>query len=355
MYMYKEIFLRDVNAMGGEYMSIKVGVNGFGRIGRNVIRGMFLRDQLDYELVQLNASGDWKMMAHLFKYDSIYGEFPGTIEVVEEGFKINDKLVKISDNRNPEEIPWKENEVDIVIDSTGVFNSKEGAQKHINAGAKKVIITAPAGDADLTIVLGVNDDVYDSSKHHIISNASCTTNCLAPVAKVINDTFGIERGLMTTVHAYTNDQKILDTKHKKDFRRARAAAENIIPTSTGAAKAVGLVLPELNGKLTGISLRVPASKGSIVDATFEVKRDVTVEEVNAAMKAAAEGPMKGILAYTELPIVSTDIVGRPYSSIFDSEFTMIKDRMVKVLSWYDNEWGYSQRVVDLANLVAQKL
>lgn len=353
--MYKEIFLRDVNAMGGEYMSIKVGVNGFGRIGRNVIRGMFLRDQLDYELVQLNASGDWKMMAHLFKYDSIYGEFPGTIEVVEEGFKINDKLVKISDNRNPEEIPWKENEVDIVIDSTGVFNSKEGAQKHINAGAKKVIITAPAGDADLTIVLGVNDDVYDSSKHHIISNASCTTNCLAPVAKVINDTFGIERGLMTTVHAYTNDQKILDTKHKKDFRRARAAAENIIPTSTGAAKAVGLVLPELNGKLTGISLRVPASKGSIVDATFEVKRDVTVEEVNAAMKAAAEGPMKGILAYTELPIVSTDIVGRPYSSIFDSEFTMIKDRMVKVLSWYDNEWGYSQRVVDLANLVAQKL
>ncbi len=355
MYMYKEIFLRDVNAMGGEYMSIKVGVNGFGRIGRNVIRGMFLRDQLDYELVQLNASGDWKMMAHLFKYDSIYGEFPGTIEVVEEGFKINDKLVKISDNRNPEEIPWKENEVDIVIDSTGAFNSKEGAQKHINAGAKKVIITAPAGDADLTIVLGVNDDVYDSSKHHIISNASCTTNCLAPVAKVINDTFGIERGLMTTVHAYTNDQKILDTKHKKDFRRARAAAENIIPTSTGAAKAVGLVLPELNGKLTGISLRVPASKGSIVDATFEVKRDVTVEEVNAAMKAAAEGPMKGILAYTELPIVSTDIVGRPYSSIFDSEFTMIKDRMVKVLSWYDNEWGYSQRVVDLANLVAQKL
>lgn len=353
--MYKEIFLRDVNAMGGEYMSIKVGVNGFGRIGRNVIRGMFLRDQLDYELVQLNASGDWKMMAHLFKYDSIYGEFPGTIEVVEEGFKINDKLVKISDNRNPEEIPWKENEVDIVIDSTGAFNSKEGAQKHINAGAKKVIITAPAGDADLTIVLGVNDDVYDSSKHHIISNASCTTNCLAPVAKVINDTFGIERGLMTTVHAYTNDQKILDTKHKKDFRRARAAAENIIPTSTGAAKAVGLVLPELNGKLTGISLRVPASKGSIVDATFEVKRDVTVEEVNAAMKAAAEGPMKGILAYTELPIVSTDIVGRPYSSIFDSEFTMIKDRMVKVLSWYDNEWGYSQRVVDLANLVAQKL
>lgn len=353
--MYKEIFLRDVNAMGGEYMSIKVGVNGFGRIGRNVIRGMFLRDQLDYELVQLNASGDWKMMAHLFKYDSIYGEFPGTIEVVEEGFKINDKLVKISDNRNPEEIPWKENGVDIVIDSTGAFNSKEGAQKHINAGAKKVIITAPAGDADLTIVLGVNDDVYDSSKHHIISNASCTTNCLAPVAKVINDTFGIERGLMTTVHAYTNDQKILDTKHKKDFRRARAAAENIIPTSTGAAKAVGLVLPELNGKLTGISLRVPASKGSIVDATFEVKRDVTVEEVNAAMKAAAEGPMKGILAYTELPIVSTDIVGRPYSSIFDSEFTMIKDRMVKVLSWYDNEWGYSQRVVDLANLVAQKL
>ncbi|MDO5027462.1 MAG: type I glyceraldehyde-3-phosphate dehydrogenase [Tissierellia bacterium] len=336
-------------------MSIKVGVNGFGRIGRNVIRGMFLRDDLDYELVQLNASGDWKMLAHLFKYDSIYGEFPGTVEVVEEGLEINGKLVKISDNRNPEEIPWKENGVEIVIDSTGAFNSKAGGEKHIKAGAKKVILTAPAGDADLTVVLGVNDDVYDPSKHHVISNASCTTNCLAPVAKVIHEAFGIERGLMTTVHAYTNDQKILDNKHKSDFRRARAAAENIIPTSTGAAKAVGLVLPELNGKLTGMALRVPVAKGSIVDATFEVKEDVTAEQVNEAIKKAAEGPLKGILAYTDLPIVSTDIVGKPESSIFDSEFTMVKDRLVKVLSWYDNEWGYSQRVVDLANLVAQKL
>ena len=336
-------------------MSIKVGVNGFGRIGRDVIRGMMLRDDQPFELVQLNASGDWKMMAHLFEFDTIYGRFPGEIKVVEEGFEINGRSIKITDFRNPEEIPWRENGVDIVIDSTGAFATREGADKHLSTGVKKVIVTAPGKDTDVTIVMGVNDQVYDPEKHNYISNASCTTNCLAPIAKVINDKFGIERGLMTTVHAYTNDQKILDTKHKKDFRRARAAAENIIPTSTGAAKAVGLVLPELQGKLTGMALRVPVAKGSIVDATFELSKEATVEEIDQAMKEAAEGPMKGVLAFTDKPIVSSDIVGTTYSSIYDSEFTTVKDRMCKVLSWYDNEWGYSQRVIDLAAMVASKM
>lgn len=336
-------------------MSIRVGVNGFGRIGRNVIRGIVQREELDFELVQLNASGDWKMMAHLFEFDSIYGRFPGTIEIVDEGFLINGKLLKITDCRNPEEIPWKENNIDIVIDSTGAFNTREGAQKHMKAGAKKVIVTAPGSEADITIVMGVNDEKYDTTKHNYISNASCTTNCLAPIAKVLNDNFGVVSGLMTTVHAYTNDQKLLDTKHKKDFRRARAAAENIIPTSTGAAKAVGLVLPELNGKLTGFALRVPAAKGSIVDANFELDREVTVEEINKAMKEASDGRMKGVLAFTDKPLVSSDIVGSNYSSIYDSELTIVREKMVKVISWYDNEWGYSQRVVDLANLVARKL
>lgn len=341
--------------MGGEFMSIKVGVNGFGRIGRDVIRGIFLRDELDFELVQLNASGDWKMMAHIFEFDSIYGRFPGEIKIVDSGFLINGELVKITDFRNPEEIPWKENGVDIVIDSTGVFTDKEGAEKHLKAGAKKVIITAPAKGADVTIVMGVNDETFDVNEHKIISNASCTTNCLAPIAKVLNDEFGIESGLMTTVHAYTNDQKILDSKHKKDFRRARAAAENIIPTSTGAAKAVGLVLPELNGKLTGMALRVPVSKGSLVDANFKLKREVTIEEINQAMKKAAESNMKGVLAYTDKPLVSTDIVASPYSSIYDSELTIVREKMCKIISWYDNEWGYSQRVIDLTNMVSRKM
>lgn len=333
-------------------MSIRVGLNGFGRIGRNVLRGVMLREDLPFELVQLNASGDWSTMAHLFEYDTIYRKFPGEIKVVEDGFEVNGKPVKITDYRNPEEIPWVENQVDLVIDSTGVFNKREGAEKHFRAGAKKVIVTAPAGDADITIVMGVNDDKYDPKKHNFISNASCTTNCLSPIAKVIMDNFGIESGLMTTVHAYTNDQRILDTKHK-DLRRARAGAENIIPTSTGAAKAVGLVLPELQGKLTGFAFRVPVPTGSVVDVTFEVSRKASVEEINMAVKKAAEGEMKGILEYSELPLVSSDIIQNPHSSIFDSKLTLVHGNTCKLVSWYDNEWGYTQRVIDLAAKVAK--
>ncbi|MDO5301198.1 MAG: type I glyceraldehyde-3-phosphate dehydrogenase [Tissierellia bacterium] len=336
-------------------MTIKVGVNGFGRIGRDVIRGICLREDLPFELVALNASGDWELMAHLFRYDTIYREYPGDIKVVDEGFEIDGKLVKITDFRNPEEIPWKEMGVDLVIDSTGAFNTREGAEKHFKAGAKKVIVTAPAKGEDLTVVLGVNDDEYDPEKHHFISNASCTTNCLAPLAKVMMDNFGIERGLITTTHAYTNDQNIHDAKHKKDWRRARAAAENIIPTSTGAAKAVGVVLPELQGKLTGYALRVPVPTGSIVDAVFELSKEATVEEINEAMRKAAEGPMKGVLQYSEDPLVSSDIIGNEHSSIFDSKLTLVQDRMVKLFSWYDNEWGYSQRVVDVTAMVAEKM
>lgn len=336
-------------------MSIRVGVNGFGRIGRDVVRGIMLREELPFELVALNASGDWNTMAHLFKYDTVYRRYPGDIKVVDKGFEIDGQLVEITQERDPEQIPWKQMDVDLVIDTTGAFKDRAGVEKHFKAGAKKVIITAPTKEEDITIVMGVNDDKYDPEKHHYISNASCTTNCLAPVAKVILDNFGIERGLMTTVHAYTNDQNIHDAKHKKDLRRARAAAENIIPTTTGAAKAVSLVLPELKGKLTGYALRVPVPTGSVVDVTFEISKDASVEEINAAMKKAAEGDMKGILSYTEDPIVSSDIIADPHSSIFDSELTLVQDRMVKLVSWYDNEWGYSQRVIDLAAMVASKL
>lgn len=336
-------------------MSIRVGVNGFGRIGRDVIRGIMLREDLPFELVALNASGDWNMMAHLFKYDTVYRRYPGDIKVVDKGFEIDGQLITITDQRDPEQIPWKEMNVDLVIDTTGAFKDRAGVEKHFKAGAKKVIITAPTKEEDITIVMGVNDDQYDPEKHHYISNASCTTNCLAPVAKVISDTFGIERGLMTTVHAYTNDQNIMDAKHKKDMRRARAAAENIIPTSTGAAKAVALVLPELKGKLTGYALRVPVPTGSVTDVTFELSRQASVEEINAALKEAAEGKMKGILAYTEDPIVSSDIIADDHSSIFDAGLTLVQDKMVKLVSWYDNEWGYSQRVIDLAAMVASKL
>lgn len=337
-------------------MAIKLAVNGFGRIGRDVVRGIMLRDDPEFELVGINASGDLWVLAHLFKYDTIYRRFPGTVETYEQGLVINGKKIRVTDNRNPEEIPWKEMGVELVIDSTGAFKDVEGVGKHFKAGARKVIITAPGKGEDLTVVMGVNDDKYDPEKHHFLSNASCTTNCLAPVTKVILDNFGIERGLMSTVHAYTNDQNIHDAKHKKkDMRRARAAAENIIPTTTGAAKAVGLVIPEVKGKLTGFALRVPVPTGSIVDVTFEVSREVTVEEVNAAMKAAAEGPMKGILAYVDEPIVSSDIIGSNYSSLYDSEFTLVQDRLVKIIAWYDNEWGYSQRVIDLAKMVASKM
>ena len=334
-------------------MGMKVGLSGFGRIGRNVLRIIFEEAVDEFELVAINATGDLKDLAHLLKYDSIFRTFKGTIEVEEDGFLINGKKVKVVNHRDPAEIPWKELGVDLVIDSTGAFRDRQGLSKHIEAGAKKVIVTAPAKDEDVTIVLGVNEDKYDPDNHNIISNASCTTNCLAPLSKVILEKFGVNKGLMTTIHAYTNDQQILDKRHK-DLRRARAAAENIIPTTTGAAKAVALVLPELEGKLNGFSTRVPVPTGSLVDVTFEVGKSTTVEEVNAAFKEASEGELKGILGYSEEPLVSSDYIGDPRSSIIDGLSTMVIDNMVKVVSWYDNEWGYSARVVDLAKLIASK-
>ncbi len=335
-------------------MTVKVGVSGFGRIGRDVVRSYFENEVKDFELVAINASGDLNTMAHLFKYDSLYGKFDGTIEVVEDGFLINGKNVKVVDHRNPSEIPWGELGVDIAIDSTGAFKDREGLQKHLDAGAKKVIITAPAKGEDITVVMGVNDEDYDNAKHNIISNASCTTNCLAPFAKVLLDEFGIVKGLMTTVHAYTGDQKLLDTKHK-DLRRARAAAESIVPTTTGAAKAVARVIPELEGKLNGFAMRVPTPTVSVVDLVVELEKEATAEEVNAALKKASEGKMKGILGYSDEPLVSIDYKGDDRSSIIDGLSTMVIGNMVKVVSWYDNEWGYSQRVVDLAKLVANNL
>lgn len=334
-------------------MTMKVGISGFGRIGRDVMRIYMEEGIEDFEVVALNASGDLNTLAHLFKYDSLYGKFNGTMEVVEDGFIINGKKIKVVAHRNPEEIPWKELGVDLVIESTGAFRDREGVMKHINAGAKKVLITAPAKDEDVTIVLGVNEDKYDPLKHNIISNASCTTNCLAPVSKVILDEFGIEKGLMTTIHSYTNDQQILDKRHK-DLRRARAAAESMIPTTTGAAKAVALVIPELKGKLNGFSLRVPTPTVSVVDVVFEVSRPTTAEEVNKVLKEASEGKMKGILGYSDEPLVSVDYKGDPRSSIVDGLSTMVIDNMVKIVSWYDNEWGYSSRVVDLASYIANK-
>ena len=334
-------------------MSMKVGLSGFGRIGRDVLRAYFEGNVDEFEVVALNASGDLNDLAHLFKYDTMYGKFDGTIEVVEEGFMINDKLVKVVAHRDPLEIPWKELGVELVIDSTGAFRDREGISKHITAGAKKVIITAPTKGEDITVVLGVNEEDYDPANHHIISNASCTTNCLAPLSKVILDEFGINKGLMTTIHAYTNDQQILDKRHS-DLRRARTAAQNMIPTTTGAAKAVSLVLPELKDKLNGFSVRVPVATVSMVDVVFEVGRSTTVEEVNKVLKEASEGPLKGILGYSEEPLVSSDYIADPRSSIIDSLSTMVIDNMVKIVSWYDNEWGYSERVVDLAKLVANK-
>lgn len=334
-------------------MTMKVGINGFGRIGRDVVRAYFEGDVKEFDLVSINASGDLNTLAHIFKYDSLYGKFDGTIEVAENGFIINGKEVKVTSERDPLDIPWKDQGVELVIDSTGAFRDREGLSKHIKAGAKKVIVTAPATDEDVTIVLGVNDEDYDPENHHLISNASCTTNCLAPVAKVILDNFGVNKGLMTTIHAYTGDQQVLDKRHK-DLRRARAAAENIIPTTTGAAKAVSLVLPELEGKLNGFAIRVPVPTVSMVDVVFEVEKNTTAEEVNAALKKASEGEMKGILGYSEEPLVSRDYQGDPRSSIVDALSTMVIDDMVKVVSWYDNEWGYSERVVDLAKLVATK-
>ncbi|HHV38086.1 MAG TPA: type I glyceraldehyde-3-phosphate dehydrogenase [Tepidimicrobium sp.] len=332
-------------------MAMKVGLSGFGRIGRDFLRAYFENNVEDFEIVALNASGDLNTLGHMLKYDSTYGKFDGTLEVVEDGFIINGKKIKVVAHRDPLEIPWKELGVELVIDSTGAFRDREGLSKHIEAGAKKVIVTAPAKDEDITIVLGVNENDYDPENHHIISNASCTTNCLAPVSKAILDAFGIKKGLMTTIHAYTNDQQILDKRHK-DLRRARAAAENIIPTTTGAAKAVSLVLPELEGKLNGFAVRVPVPTVSMVDVVFQVERNTTVEEVNKVLKEASEGAMKGILGFSDEPLVSRDYQGDPRSSIVDGLSTMVIDDIVKVVAWYDNEWGYSERVVDLAKLVA---
>lgn len=334
-------------------MAMKVGLSGFGRIGRDFLRAYFEGEVKEFDLVALNASGNLNDLAHLFKYDTMYGKFDGTVEVEEDGFVINGKKVKVVNHRDPVEIPWKELGVELVVDSTGAFRDREGLSKHIQAGAKKVIVTAPAKGEDITIVMGVNDELYDAEKHNIISNASCTTNCLAPVAKVISHKLGITKGLMTTIHAYTNDQQILDKRHK-DLRRARAAAANIVPTTTGAAKAVALVLPELKGKLNGFSVRVPVPTVSMVDVVFEVEKPTTAEEVNKLLKEASENELKGVLGYSEEPLVSSDYVADPRSSIVDGLSTMVIDNMVKVVSWYDNEWGYSERVIDLAKLVATK-
>lgn len=335
-------------------MTTRIGINGFGRIGRNYFRAA-LAQGADLEIVAVNDLTSPEALAHLLKYDSVGGRLAETIEVKDGNIVVDGNIIKVLAERDPAKLPWGELGVDIVIESTGFFTKAADAQKHIDAGAKKVLISAPASDEDITIVMGVNDGLYDSAAHHIISNASCTTNCLGPLAKVINDAFGIERGLMTTIHAYTADQNLQDGPHK-DLRRARAAAINMVPTSTGAAKAIGLVLPELKGKLDGYAIRVPVPTGSATDLTVTVSRETTVAEVNAALKAASESDeLRGLLTYTDEPIVSSDIVGDPASSIFDSGLTKVIGDQVKVVSWYDNEWGYSNRLVDLTELVASKL
>lgn len=333
---------------------VKVAINGFGRIGRNAFKVAMGLENPGFEIVAINDLTDAATLAHLLKYDSLFGKFNGTVEAKDSSLIVNGKEIKIFAERDPGVLPWKELNVDIVIESTGLFTDASKASKHIEAGAKKVIISAPAKNEDITIVLGVNDGDYDPAKHHIVSNASCTTNCLAPFAKVIDEEFGIVKGLMTTVHAYTNDQKILDAPHK-DLRRARAAAESMIPTTTGAAKAVALVLPQLKGKVNGMAMRVPTPTVSVVDIVFETEKPVTAEAANAAMKAAAEGPMKGILGFSDEPLVSVDYRQDSRSSIIDGLSTMtMGDNMIKILSWYDNEWGYSNRVVDLVSLMVKK-
>lgn len=333
-------------------MAVKIGINGFGRIGRNVFRAALKNPEI--EVVAVNDLTDAKTLAHLLKYDSVHGTLDAEVSVNGNNIVVDGKEIVVKAERDPANLGWGELGVDIVVESTGRFTKREDAAKHLEAGAKKVIISAPATNEDITIVMGVNEDKYDPANHHVISNASCTTNCLAPFAKVLHEKFGIIRGMMTTVHSYTNDQQILDLPHK-DLRRARAAAESIIPTSTGAAKAVALVLPELKGKLNGMAMRVPTPNVSVVDLVAELEKEVTVEEVNAALKAAAEGELKGILAYSEEPLVSRDYNGSTASSTIDALSTMVMEgRMVKVLSWYDNETGYSHRVVDLAAYIASK-
>jgi glyceraldehyde 3-phosphate dehydrogenase len=328
-------------------MPVRVGINGFGRIGRNVLRAG-LAKQTDIEWVAVNDITDNATLAHLLKYDSILGPYPGEIEVRGDSLIVDDKEIKVFEERDPAQLPWSDLGVEVVLESTGFFTKRADAAKHLDAGAKKVVISAPATEPDITVVLGVNDDQYDKDSHDVISNASCTTNCLAPFAKVAHETVGIKHGLMTTIHAYTADQRLQDAPHK-DLRRARAAAVNLVPTSTGAAKAVGLVLPDLNGKLHGFAVRAPVITGSVVDLTFEAERETSVDELNDAFRAASErDDLKGILKYTEDPIVSTDIVRDPHSSIVDGQLTAVIDRtMVKVVSWYDNEWGYSNRCVDI--------
>ena len=332
-------------------MAVRVGINGFGRIGRNVFRASY-EQGADIEWVAANDITDPQTTAHLLKYDSNYGPFPGQVEATDNGIRVDGKEIRLFAERDPAALPWGDLGAEVVIESTGLFTDRENASKHLEAGAKKVLISAPATEPDVTVALGVNfADVYDRDKHSVISNASCTTNCLAPIAKVLHDTVGIKHGLMTTIHAYTADQRLQDMPHR-DLRRARAAAINLIPASTGAAKAIGLVIPDLNGKLHGFAVRAPVPTGSVVDLTVEASRETSIEEINQAMKAAADGPLAGILQYTEDPIVSSDIVKNPHSSIFDSQLTAVMDgTMVKLVSWYDNEWGYSNRVVD----VAQKL
>ena len=334
-------------------MTVKVGINGFGRIGRNFARAAF-EQGADIEIVAVNDLTDTKTLSHLVKYDSILGRFDGSVESTEDSITIDGKSIKVFSEKDPAAIDWASVGAEVVVESTGLFTDAEKAKAHLGDTVKKVIISAPGKNVDATFVVGVNEGDYDAENHHVVSNASCTTNCLAPLAKVLNDEFGIVKGLMTTVHAYTGDQRILDAPHK-DLRRARAAALNIIPTKTGAAAAVALVLPELKGKFDGYALRVPTPTGSVVDLTFEAEREVSVEEINVAVKKAAEGPLKGVLAYTEDPIVSKDIETDPHSSIFDAGCTKVIGNQVKVVSWYDNEWGYSNRLVDLTVLMGEKL
>jgi glyceraldehyde 3-phosphate dehydrogenase len=332
-------------------MALRVGINGFGRIGRNVFRAAHARGA-DIDWVGVNDITDTKTLGTLLKYDSVLGRFPGEVEATDTGIVVDGKELKVFAERDPADLPWSDVGAEVVIESTGLFNDRESAAKHLDSGAKKVIISAPAKGPDVTLALGVNDDAYDPGQHDVISNASCTTNCLAPVAKVLHDSVGIESGVMTTIHAYTGDQRLHDAPHK-DLRRARAAAQNLVPTSTGAAKAIGLVIPELEGKLNGIAVRAPVITGSVVDLVFTAGKATSAEEINAAFAERADaGPMEGILQYSEDPIVSTDIISSPYSSIFDAPLTMVIDeRLVKVVSWYDNEWGYSNRLIDLAERV----
>ncbi len=332
---------------------IRIVINGFGRIGRNFLRSALQHSQYGkkFEIIAVNDLGNTEILAHLLKYDSIYGKFDGVVNTKNNGIEVNGKLIKFFSQVNPSKLPWKKMDTDVVIESTGMFRTREGASKHLQAGAKKVVISAPAKEPDLTIVLGVNEHLYDSDKHNIISNASCTTNSLAPPVKVLNDKFGIEKAFMTTIHSYTGDQRILDFPHK-DLRRARAAAVSIIPTTTGAAKAVSLVIPELKGKIDGLAVRVPIPDGSLTDLTCVLKKDVTIDEINSELKKASEGSLMGIMQYSEEPLVSVDIVGNPHSAIIDGLSTRVigeRGNLAKIFSWYDNEWGYSCRVVDLIN------